>query len=132
MLEECVSIYMSKHNSIPNKSKFKNLDEVEYKVLFRKHDGRWYGEADGICQSPDEKNPKIFINPYLTDQSELNTIIHEIAHAYFWDKTEKEIAAYSNTVSRFLYNWCGWRKTRNRQEDKVARKRASNKRNKKK
>ena len=94
---------MSEHSTIPNKSKFKNLDDIEYKVLFRKPDSRWYGKADGVCQAPDEKNPNIFINPYLTDQSELNTIIHEIAHAYFWDKTEKDIFKFSNTCSRILY-----------------------------
>jgi len=111
---------------------FINCEGVEYEVLFRKPNKRWFDDADGICNDPHDLHPKIHISPYLTKQSELNTAIHEIAHAYFWDKTEKEIAAYSNTVSRFLYNWCGWRKTRNRQEDKVARKRASNKRNKKK
>ena len=111
---------------------FKNNEEVKYEVLFHKPNSVHYGEADGTCSAPDGETPKIYINPYLTKQSELNTSIHEFTHAFFWDKTEKEIAAYSNTVSRFLYNWCGWRKTRNRQEDKVARKRASNKKNKKK
>ena len=110
---------------------FTNCEGVEYQVLFRKPNKRWFDDADGICNDPHDPNPKIYISPYLTKQSELNTAIHEMAHAFFWDKTETEIAAYSNTVSRFLYNWCGWRKTRNRQEDKVARKRASNKNKKK-
>ena len=94
---------MSKHNKLPHKSKFINKEDVEYQVLFRKPDKRWYGEIHGGCQAPDEKNPNIFINPYLTDQSELNTIIHEIGHAYFWDKPEKEIAQFANTCSRILY-----------------------------
>ena len=101
---------MAKHNSIPNKSKFKNLDNIEYKVLFKKPDKRWYGKADGVCQAPDEKNPNIFINPYLTDQSELNTIIHEFTHAFFWDKSEKEVNKFANTLSKFLYIECNWRK----------------------
>jgi len=33
----------------------------------------------------------------------MNTIIHEIAHAYFWDKKEKDILKFSNTCSRILY-----------------------------
>ena len=112
---------------------FKNNEGVEYEILFRKPNKRHYGkDCDGICNDPHEPSPKIQINPYLGKQSELNTAIHEIAHAYFWDKTEKEITLYANTVSRFLYNWCGWRKTRNRQEDKALRKKANNKKNKKK
>tara|TARA_Y100000310_G_scaffold153804_1_gene153339 strand:- start:15107 stop:15325 length:219 start_codon:yes stop_codon:yes gene_type:complete len=45
----------------------------------------------------------------LTQKSELNTAIHEIGHAFFWDKSEKEIAKYANAVTAFLYRQ-GWRK----------------------
>ena len=41
----------------------------------------------------------------------LDDIIHEFAHAFFWDKTEAEIYKFANTISRFLYSECGWRKT---------------------
>ena len=37
---------------IPNNSNFKNLDNITYKVLFRKPDKRWYGKADGVCGGP--------------------------------------------------------------------------------
>ena len=94
---------MGKDNRIIKKSKFKTTKGVEYKVLFRKPDARWFDDADGYCQDPNSENPKILVNPYLTDQSELNTIIHEIGHAFFWDKTEKEIAQFANTCSRILY-----------------------------
>ena len=94
---------MSKHNKLPHKSKFKNKEDIEYQVLFRKPDVRWYGKVHGVCQDPSDKNPNIFINPYMTDQSELNTIIHEIAHAFFWDEKEKDIYKFANTCSRILY-----------------------------
>ena len=89
--------------SIKKETKFKTTKGVEYKVLFKKPNKRWFDDADGYCQDPNSKNPKIVINPYLTDQSELNTIIHEIGHAFFWDKSEKEIAQFANTCSRILY-----------------------------
>jgi len=91
---------------------FRNCKGVEYEVVFRKPDKRLYGEkCDGICEDPTEKHPKICINPYNTKQTELNTCIHEFAHAFFWDKPEKEIYKFANTISRFLYHECGWRKT---------------------
>jgi|TARA_Y100000593_G_scaffold94271_1_gene192576 Zn-dependent peptidase ImmA (M78 family) len=90
--------------------KFKNADGVEYEIIFRKPDKRTNAGVHGLCYHPDDKKPRIYINPYLTNQSELNTIIHEIAHAFFWNKTEKEIAKFANTCSRFLYNKGKWRK----------------------
>ena len=92
--------------------KFRNCKGVEYEVVFRKPDKRIYGEdCDGTCEDPSEEHPKICISPYNTKQTELNTCIHEFAHAFFWDKSEREIYKFANTVSRFLYNECGWRKT---------------------
>ena len=89
---------------------FKNNEGVKYEVLFHKPHSAHYGEADGTCGDPEDENPKIYINPYLTKQSELNTSIHEFTHAFFWDATEKEVYKFANTLSRFLYNYCKWRK----------------------
>lgn len=89
---------------------FKNTKGVEYEVFLKKPNYKYYGEVDGYCHDPKEKDPKIYVSPYLTKQSELNTIIHEMAHAFFWDKPEKDIYAYANAVSRMLYNHQQWRK----------------------
>ena len=103
-------------NRMPKKRKkkknftFKNTSGVEYEVFFKKPNSKYYADADGYCHDPKEKDPKIYINPYLTKQSELNTIIHEMAHAFFWDKPEKDIFAYANAVSRMLYTHQNWRK----------------------
>ena len=72
--------------------RFTNTKGVEYEIVFRKPH-KAYGEiVDGLCLDPSEPDPKIYINPYLTKKSELNTSIHEIAHAFFWDKSETDIA----------------------------------------
>ena len=89
---------------------FKNTKGIEYEIFFIKPNEKYYGDVDGYCHDPKEKNPKIYINPYLTKQSELNTIVHEMAHAFFWDKPEKDIYAYANAVSRMLYTHQQWRK----------------------
>lgn len=100
---------------------FKNNDQVKYEVFFQKPNSAHYGDADGTCSDPKGEHPKIFINPYLTKQSELNTCIHEFTHAFFWDATEKEVYKFANTLSRFLYNYCKWRKLEKRtyQQGKV-------------
>ena len=92
--------------------KFKNSQGVGYEIVFRKPSKRYYGkDCDGFCTPPDGAAPKIFINPHRTNQTQLNTIIHEVAHAFFWDKSEKDIKSYANTMSRLLYNKLKWRKT---------------------
>ena len=57
-----------------------------------------------------KEEPKIHINPYLTKRNELNTSIHEFAHAFFWDIPEKDVYKFANTLSKFLYTNCNWRK----------------------
>ena len=90
---------------------FKNANGVEYRVIFRKPNSRFFGDdCDGTCSPPDSKNPKILINPHNTEQTQLNTIIHEFAHAFFWDKKEYEVKKFADALSRFLYNYNKWRK----------------------
>jgi hypothetical protein len=88
--------------------RFTNTKGAEYEIVFRKPH-KAYGEiVDGLCLDPSEPDPKIYINPYLTKKSELNTSIHEIAHAFFWDKSETDIARFADVCSNFLYQ-NGWR-----------------------
>ena len=90
--------------------KFTNVKGDTYEVLFRKPNSAQYGEADGLCYNPAEESPKIYINPHLTPKSELNTAIHEFTHAFFWKRTEKEVYAFANALTKFLFTHCKWRK----------------------
>lgn len=87
---------------------FTNTKGVKYEVVFRKPHIAYGDEVDGLCIAPSEKDPKIYINPYLTKKSELNTCIHEIAHAFFWDKSETDVKRFADVCSNFLYQ-NGWR-----------------------
>jgi hypothetical protein len=89
--------------------KFRNVDGIRYEVYFVKPNSAYYGDVHGLCDDPEEKNAKIYINPYLTQKSELNTIVHEMTHAFFWDKTEKEVYAFANAATAILYRQ-GWRR----------------------
>ena len=104
--------------SRPSNFTFKNIDGVEYEVPYRQPNTHHYGDADGTCADPEEDEPKIYINPYLTKRNELNTIIHEFSHAFFWDLTEKEVYKFANTLSKFLYLECNWRKLERSKDSK--------------
>jgi len=88
--------------------KFKTSKGVQYEVVFRKPDKRHM--AVGLCSNPKDDRPRVQISPYLSKQVELNTSIHEFAHAFFWDKPETDVAKFANALSRFLYTKCSWRK----------------------
>lgn len=105
--------------------KFKNCQGHEFEVLLRKPNSAHYGEADGICYDPNQKDPKIYISPYLTEKSSLNTAIHEFAHAFFWDKTEKEVYSFANTLTKFLFTYRKWRRLKNARKPKAKAKRRS-------
>ena len=89
--------------------KFRNAKGIRYEVYFRKPNSAHFGKADGYCDDPEERAPRIYINPHLTPKSELNTIVHELCHAFFWDKSEREVYKFANTAAAFLYRQ-GWRK----------------------
>lgn len=102
---KCATYQMNK-----SEFKFKIADGTEYLTRFEKPNKRYYGEdCDGKCSAPDSENPTILINPYRGPQTILNTSIHEFAHAHFWDKSEKDVKKFADSLSRFLYNHCGWR-----------------------
>tara|TARA_R100000808_G_C2093309_1_gene112913 strand:- start:111 stop:455 length:345 start_codon:yes stop_codon:yes gene_type:complete len=76
--------------------------------LFLKKPPKCY-KAVGLCYDPIEENPKILVDPKLPEKELLNTIVHEVAHAFFWEASEENVTKFANTVARFLYKE-GWRK----------------------
>ncbi len=89
---------------------FTNTKGYTYYSYMKKPDKRSFKGCDGICSDPEEPIPMIYIRPGMSDRREMNTQIHEVAHAFFWDKSETDIRRYADTVSRYLYEM-GWRKT---------------------
>ena len=87
---------------------FSTTKGVQYEIVFRKPHKAYGNDLDGLCIDPCEENPKIYINPYISKNCELNTSIHEIAHAFFWDKSETDISRFADVCSNFLYQ-NGWR-----------------------
>ena len=86
---------------------FRTHNKTRYE-LFLKKPPKCY-QAEGICYDPVEDNPRILVNPNQAERELMNTIIHEIAHAFFWDASEGNVAKFANTVARLLYKE-GWNK----------------------
>ena len=86
------------------KLKFKNTEGTEYTVKFKKPDARKHGQCAGFCYFPVNGKADIEVNPAESNQIIFNTVIHEVTHAFFDDKTETETTKFANTLSRLLFN----------------------------
>lgn len=65
--------------------------------------------AEGLCDSPDSDYPKIVIESSLLPRREMAVTIEEFAHAFFWDKSEKNVRKFAAVLTKYLYA-NGWRK----------------------
>jgi hypothetical protein len=80
--------------------KFKKSDGIEYELLWKKPHHTY--NADGLCYSPDLKNPKILVDPTLKKRRKLSTLIEEVTHAFFWDKSEREVRKFSSVLAGLI------------------------------
>jgi len=84
-------------------TKFKNFDKAEYIIKLRKP--RKELVAEGICDYPDqERLNKILVNPHQDDKKVLETIIHELIHAYIWDLSETKVTRLARSIVRIIDN----------------------------
>lgn len=88
--------------------KFKTDEDQEYTVDKVKIPIKF--KAEGLCDNPNSKYPKIMISPTLLPRRELSVTVEEFAHAFFFDKTEKKVRKFSAALTKYLYSQ-GWRKT---------------------
>lgn len=92
---------------MPDKFKFKTAEKVQYELIWRKPHEKY--NADGLCWNPELSEPKIMIDSKLPPRREIAVLAEELAHAFFWDKTEAEVRKFSSVLSQCLYKR-GWRK----------------------
>ena len=86
---------------------FKTDKGVEYHVNKIKIPAK--DKAEGLCDSPDNEYPKILIEASLLPRREMSVTIEEFAHAFFWDKSEKNVRKFAAVLTKYLYA-NGWRK----------------------
>jgi len=88
--------------------KFKTDKGIEYSVNKVKIPAR--DKAEGLCDSPGNERPQIFIETSLLPRREMSVTIEEFAHAFFWDKSEKNVRKFAAVLTKYLYA-NGWRKS---------------------
>jgi len=88
--------------------KFKTDKGVEYSVSKIKIPVK--DKAEGLCDSPENEQPQIFIEQSLLPRREMSVTIEEFAHAFFWDKSEKNVRKFAATLTKYLHA-NGWRKS---------------------
>lgn len=82
-------------------TKFKNFDKAEYVIKLRKP--RKELVAEGICDYPEpDRLNRIFVNPHQDDKKVLETVIHELIHAYIWDLSETKVTRLARSIVRIL------------------------------
>jgi hypothetical protein len=87
---------------------FTNNQGVKYKMLMKRPHYSYH--ADGLCDPPDYRGPKIHIAPDLTPKREMAVMIEEMMHAFFWQISEKDVRKFCGAVTRILHKE-GWRQT---------------------
>ena len=82
--------------------KFKNFEGVEYTVNYNKPHARL--KASGLCDSPENKNPQIHVDPTLLTRRQLNVLIEEVFHAHLYDLPEKKARKFAANLGKLIYN----------------------------
>lgn len=80
----------------------------EFKIYLKK----LRAKEEGFCENPLRKKPKIVIDERLLPRRELAVICEEIAHAFFYEKTEREIRRFAAVLTKTIYKR-GYRKILN-------------------
>jgi hypothetical protein len=57
----------------------------------------------GYCDSPTEVGKEILIDKNLSGKLRLDTIIHELLHALYWDLSEESIEEAATDVAAVLW-----------------------------
>jgi hypothetical protein len=82
-------------------TKFKNFDKAEYQIKLRKP--RKELQCEGICDYPEQsKTNNILVNPHQEPHKVLETVIHEMIHAYIWDLSETKVTRLARSIARIL------------------------------
>jgi len=81
----------------------KNFDNKEVEIIYAKIPIKY--NAEGLCYDPDKcKNPLIIVDPELKPRRQLNVLIEEVFHAYFFDLPEWKARKFAANLGKAIYN----------------------------
>jgi hypothetical protein len=76
-----------------------------YRLLYT----RLPDDAFGLCDAPDTEGKRIRIRKGLRGRQELDTLIHEMLHAAYWDMDEGAVHDAAHDIAAVLWR-LGYRK----------------------
>ena len=79
--------------------KFTNNQDVEYQIYFPS----FLINRCGDCDDPNIQKPIIRVDSRLSERRNMQVVVEEIFHAFFWDKTETQARKFSNTITKALF-----------------------------
>jgi len=81
----------------------KNFDDKELEIIYAKVPPQY--NAEGLCDDPDKyKRPLIIVDPALKPRRQLNVLIEEVFHAYFFDLPEWKARKFAANLGKVIYN----------------------------
>lgn len=81
----------------------KNFDGKEVEIIYAKVPPQY--NAEGLCDDPDKyKRPLIIVDPALKPRRQLNVLIEEVFHAYFFDLPEWKARKFAANLGKAIYN----------------------------
>lgn len=80
---------------------FKNANGIKYEIIWKCPAKSL--KASGLCDPPGEPKPKIWIDPNLDEKRLMEVIIEEVTHAFWFEKTEREVRKLAAVLKKLLY-----------------------------
>lgn len=88
---------------------FKNAEGIKYRVVWKTPAKSM--NASGLCDSPNNKDPEIWIDPKLEENRLLQVIIEEFFHAHAYEETEKVARKLAQNLAKIIRK-SGWKNKR--------------------
>lgn len=81
----------------------KNFQDKEVEIIYAKVPKKF--KAEGLCDNPESyEKPLIIVDPELKTRRQLNVLIEEVFHAYFFDLPEWKARKFAANLGKVIYN----------------------------
>jgi hypothetical protein len=81
---------------------FKTHRGDTYKIVSQKRIRNGGYDCFGLCDPPDDEEAIIRISQGMSNYDLMGTIIHEMAHAFFYERSETNVTRFTQSVMTLL------------------------------
>lgn len=82
--------------------KINNFEGKDIEIIYAKIPNKY--KASGLCDCPENNYPKILVDKDLLPRRQLNVLIEEVFHAYFFDLPEWKARKFAANLGKVIYN----------------------------